>query len=176
MQALILEFRDRKRTSSVGILTLLAAVLGMVALAAQYERISADTAQAQAKVRALGVVARKNRTAAPSAADAERRAVQVKHASEVLLQLSTPWNQLFSSVEDISAPEVAVLGIASDSDKRRVKISAEARNLNAMVVFLRKLETRPTLADVFLQSHQIQLQDPQRPVRFVVTAAWRPNR
>ena len=176
MQALILEFRDRKRTSGTGILVLVAAVLGMVALTVQYERITAETVQVQAKVRALGADARKKRAVTVSKADDQKRAAQVKHASEVLLQLSTPWNQLFSSVEAISAPEVAVLGITSDAGKRRVKISAEARNLHAMVDFLRKLETQPTLADVFLQSHQVQLQDPQRPVRFVVTATWTPNR
>jgi hypothetical protein len=176
VQALILEFRDRKRTSGAGVLILLAAALGMTALGVLYERIAAETAHVQAEVRALGAVARKHRAVTLSATDVQQRAVQVKHAREVLLQLGTPWNQLFSSVEGIGAPDVAVLEIASDADKRRVKISAEARNLDAMVDFLRKLARRPTLADVFLQSHQVQLRDPQHPVRFVVTAAWMPDK
>jgi hypothetical protein len=39
--------------------------------------------------------------------------------------------------------------------------------------YLRFLAARPALADVYLQSHDLQKQDPQRPVRFVLSAEWR---
>jgi Tfp pilus assembly protein PilN len=67
---------------------------------------------------------------------------------------------------------VALLQIESDVDKQHVKISAEARTLGAMLDYLRDLEGRSILSDVYLQSHQIQQQDPERPVRFVLTATW----
>ncbi len=105
-------------------------------------------------------------------ATSQKVALEVKHAREILLQLSMPWNELFASVESVEAPNVALLGIESDIDKQRVKISAEAKNLGAMLDYLRALEGRPTFADVYLQSHQIQQQDPQHPVRFVLTATW----
>jgi hypothetical protein len=38
--------------------------------------------------------------------------------------------------------------------------------------YLRFLGAQPKLANVYLQSHQLQQQDPQHPVRFVLGAAW----
>jgi Fimbrial assembly protein (PilN) len=71
---------------------------------------------------------------------------------------------------------VALLSIESDTDKGRMKISGEAKDLQAMLDYLRFLGTQPTLAEVYLQSHQVQQQDPQRPVRFVLSADWTARR
>jgi hypothetical protein len=84
-----------------------------------------------------------------------------------------PWSELFASAESAAMPDVALLSIESDTDKRRVKISGEAKHLEAVLEYLRFLAARPALADVYLQSHNVQKQDPQRPVRFTVNAQWR---
>jgi hypothetical protein len=171
MRALTLDYRRQPRASWVGIALLIASASGAVVLGSQYARIVEQAAQAEADIREHGAATRK-KVAAPAAGDVQKVALEVKHAREILLQLGMPWNDLFASVERGEAPNVALLRVESDIDKQRLKISAEAKDIGAMVDYLRDLEGRPTFADVYLQSHQFQQQDPQHPVRFVITATW----
>jgi hypothetical protein len=173
MRALSLDFRRQSRPGWIGRAMLIAGAAGAAVLAGQYIQMVDEVAQAEAGIRERGVATRKKPVLSIDAGDTQKVALEVKRAREILLQLSMPWNELFASVESVDAPDVALLSIESDIDKQRVKISAEAKNLGAMLDYLRALEGRPTFADVFLQSHQIQQQDPQRPVRFVLTAMWR---
>jgi hypothetical protein len=41
-----------------------------------------------------------------------------------------------------------------------------------MLDYVKRLEEQPALDAVFLQSHNLQTSDPQKPVRFVITANW----
>lgn len=172
MRALTLDYRRQTRARWVGVALLIVSLAGAGVLASQYRQIVDEAAQAETGIREHGVATRKKVVVPSAAGDVQKVALEVKHARKLLLQLSMPWNELFASVEAVDAPNVALLGIESDLDKQRVKISAEARNLGAMLDYLRDLEGRPTFADVYLQSHQVQLQDAQHPVRFVLTATW----
>jgi hypothetical protein len=53
-----------------------------------------------------------------------------------------------------------------------VKINGEAKNFEAMLQYITQLEKREEFGPVYLQSHQIQQQDPDRPVRFSLLATW----
>lgn len=172
MRALTLDYRPQTRASWVGIALLVAGVASAGVIGSEYQQVADEVAKAETGIREHGVATRKKVVVPAAAGDLQKVALEVKHAREILLQLSMPWNKLFASVEAVDAPNVALLGIESDIDKQRVKISAEAKNLGAMLDYLRDLEGRLTFADVYLQSHQIQQQDPQHPVRFVLTATW----
>jgi hypothetical protein len=173
MRALSLDFRRQSRPGWIGRAMLIAGAVGAVVLAGQYIQMVDEVAQAEVGIRERGVATRKKPVFSSAAGDTQKVALEVTRAREILFQLSMPWNELFASVEAVDAKDVALLSIESDIDKQRVKISAEAKDLDAMLDYLRALEGRPIFADVFLQSHQIQQQDPQRPVRFLLTATWR---
>ena len=175
-RALTLDYRRQPRAGWVGIALLMVGVAGAGVLGAQYSEIVHAKAQAENGIREHGVATRKKPVVAGAAGEVEKTAVEAKRAREILLQLGMPWNDLFTSVEGVQAPDVALLHIESDVDKQHVKISAEARNLGAMLNYLRDLEGRSIFSDVYLQSHQIQQQDPQHPVRFVLTATWMARR
>lgn len=172
MRALNLDYRRQPRRGGLGIALLIAGVAGAVVLGNLYAEIADEAAQAETSIREHSAAARKKVIVSGAPGDVQKTALEVKHAREILSQLGMPWNDLFTSVEGVEAPDVALLRIESDVDKQRVKISAEAKDLGAMLGYLRNLERRPNFLDVYLQSHQIQQQDPQRPVRFVLTATW----
>jgi hypothetical protein len=171
-RALTLDYRQRSRAGWVGIALLMFGVAGAGVIGAQYSEMVHAASQAENGIREHGAAARRKPVVSNSPADVEKTAGEVKRAREIMLQLDMPWNDLFTSVEGVQAPDVALLHIESDVEKQHVKISAEAKNLGAMLDYLRDMESRSTFADVYLQSHQIQQQDPQHPVRFVLTATW----
>jgi hypothetical protein len=173
MRALDLDFRrDGSKAKWPGGLLLAASLAAGLFLFNEYRQIEAEAGAAEASLRAAGPAARKKPAPPRAGADLQKTALEVKRASEILARLKLPWNELFVSVESANVPDVALLGVESDTEKRRVKISAEAKDLQAMLDYLRFLHTQPTLTEIYLQSHQYQQQDPQHPVRFVLSADW----
>jgi len=173
MAMLTLDFRrDHAPTPWAGGLLLAAGIVAGVLLWNHYQRLVAETTEAEASVRASGIATRRTKTPALPAAEVQKAVLEVRRASEILARLKLPWNELFGSVESAQSPDVALLAIESDTEKRRVKISAEAKDPQAMLDYLRFLQAQPTLSDIYLQSHQYQQQDPQHPVRFMLGANW----
>lgn len=97
---------------------------------------------------------------------------EMRRARDVLRSLSLPWAALFTAVESATDKEVALLGIEPEPERRQVRIIGEAKTYLAVLEYVRRLEDSAPLAGVHLQSHQVQAQDPERPVRFVLGAAW----
>jgi hypothetical protein len=169
-----LDFRREHRASAwPGVIVLAASIAGAAVLGLQYHRLGAAMSEAEARVRSATLAAHKQPPApARAAGDMQAVTMEIKHATEIAMQLRLPWNTLFQSIESSPVPDVALLSIESDTDKHKVKISAEGKNADAMLAYLSFLEGLPTLRAVFLESHSVQQQDPQRPIRFVVAADW----
>jgi len=174
MRALSLDLRRDARSSNwFGVALLLAAVATAVASGSQYLRQADQLVAEKANLRDATAATRKKTGAAAAVGDPQALATELKHANAILLQLTLPWGELFASAEAVGTPDVALLSIESETDKRRVKISGEAKNLESILDYLRYLKSQPALADVYLQSHELQKQDAQQPVRFVVSAEWK---
>lgn len=91
-------------------------------------------------------------------------------------ELATPWGRLLAELESAageSRQSVAVLEIEPDREGRQVRIVAESRSLAAAVAFAERLQQSEVLQYPLLDSHEVQVKDPYRPVRFQVTASWR---
>lgn len=103
----------------------------------------------------------------------EDLALEVKNANKALLQLSLPWERLFQAVESAGSKEVALLALEPDTEKQMVKIRGEAKNIPELLDYIKRLEERDVFGTVYLQSHQVQQQDTDKPVRFALLAFWR---
>jgi Tfp pilus assembly protein PilN len=101
----------------------------------------------------------------------ERLEEEMKSAEAVVRQLSVPWGSLVQAIEQAATRDVAVLQLQPDAESRSVRLTAEARNAEAMFDYLRRLAAANGIADAHLVSHQIQREDPQHPVQFTVQAA-----
>jgi hypothetical protein len=148
---------------------LLAVALAIAALLANGLR-NAQTELAALEYRAAGLRAGEARAAAdPQAARALREELQ--HARAVAQQLALPWGRLFQAVEGAANRQVALIALQPESAQGMVRITAEARDLAEALEFVRRLSETRQLRGVHLASHQIQTEDAQRPVRFVVLAS-----
>lgn len=157
-----------------GLLLLVVALATLIATGVHYRNLSTQAALLES--RADGIQRATQRP--PPGGRAGKRmaldlALEVKRANEVLRQLSVPWGGLFQTVESIDGKDVTLLALEPDMEKRLVKISGEAKNIAAMLDYIKQLENRNVFGIVYLQSHHTQLQDPEKPVRFVLQAIWR---
>jgi Tfp pilus assembly protein PilN len=98
----------------------------------------------------------------------KQRAEEVHRARLVTQQLTLPWGVLFEAVEQSATGRVALLSLRPETSQNLVRITAETRDFADAVEFVRRLEATRRLRSVHLASHQVQEQDPQRPIRFVV--------
>lgn len=93
--------------------------------------------------------------------------------ARVALRLQAPWARLFTSVESAGNGQVALLGLEPDLDSLEIRIQAEAKDLQALLGYVRRLGETSALASARLESHQVHLQDPYRPVQGTIVAHWR---
>ena len=98
---------------------------------------------------------------------------QIRRANMVLRQLTLPWDKLFDSMEAVGRKDVALLALAPDAERHVVKIGIEAKNAQSGLDYVRSLEEQPIFQEVLVHSHQIQIQDPEKPIRFTLEATWK---
>jgi Tfp pilus assembly protein PilN len=97
---------------------------------------------------------------------------EVQRAKGVIQQLTLPWDRMFAAIESSDDRGIALLAIQPDAEKRRITIGGEAKNLLVMLDYVRRLEHSGALARVYVTNHEVQQQDPQKPVRFMLEASW----
>jgi hypothetical protein len=101
----------------------------------------------------------------------ERLDEQAKNAEAVVRQLTLPWGSLFGAIEQAATRDVAILQLQPDAERGVLRLTAEARNRDAMFDYLKRLGTARELANVVLVSHQVQRDEPQQPIQFSVQAS-----
>jgi hypothetical protein len=168
MRKLALDFQRAPRPSLGGWLLLaagLAVFAGLLYAQWQQSRERQDLAERSARVQAQGHGA--NLAGADSADDPALVA-----ARQLLERSRLPWGALFSALESVNTGDIALLAVTPDVARRQVKIHAEARNLDAMLLFHRQLQQQAALGQVALLDHTVAKDAAETPVRFHVLANW----
>jgi len=96
-------------------------------------------------------------------------------AEKTVRELGTPWSQLLAELETASGDssgDIAVLAVEPDHAKHRVRVTAEARNLDLALAYVQRLRKAPVLRYPMLDSHELRTEDKNHPVRFQVSADW----
>ncbi|OGA23612.1 MAG: hypothetical protein A3H34_01195 [Betaproteobacteria bacterium RIFCSPLOWO2_02_FULL_67_19] len=137
-------------------------------LVVRYRAVQLDLERAET---ATGLLSAGRR--APQAIPKERLDEQVKNAEAVVRQLSLPWALLVYALEQAATRDVAILQLQPDAQQRLLRITAEARDKEAMLEYLRRLMAAKAFFNVHLVNHQVQIQDPQRPIQFSVQTSFR---
>lgn len=168
-RAIELDFaRRRARLTRRGLILLIAGIAAAVVVFVDYRGVSAQSAGLEWRLAALQGGDR------PAKTDkAGLRAEQ--DAAAAIDDLTTPWSSLLRELELASADSngtVAVLGIEPDRDKHEVRVLAEARTLPIALAYVERLQKSRALSYPMLESHEVQLKDPQHPVRFEIKAGW----
>lgn len=175
MHLLDLDFQRRRRASAGGWAILVLGLLcaGLAVVAAQ--RVAEETSIHEASVHRIERTLPGAGRAPLSAAESKAQEAVLADMRRVVAQLNLPWNRLFTTLETVAIGDIALLTLTPDARKQQLRISAEARNLSAMLEFHRRLEGDTSMRDVALVNHEIGEQVPERPVRFSLIATWMAN-
>ena len=106
------------------------------------------------------------------AADEKARIANLAEMRRITAQMNLPWDGLFAMLEAQPRQDIALLALAPDARKGKLRIAAEARDLPAMLAFHRELEASDALSDVSLLNHELVSDQAERPVRFNLLATW----
>ena len=173
MRRLELDFQPRRTALSAWLL--LAAgvglLVGTLVLAQGFgQQQAALDQQLEAFERQLGK--RPEHVASLTPAQSREQAEKLAQMRSVSQQLQRPWERLFDMLEALPQDDVALLTLTPDARKGQVRISAEARDLEAMLTFHKRLEASGELRDVSLLNHEIMAKQAEHPVQFNLSATW----
>lgn len=148
---------------------LAAAAMGLAAAYQGLERrqreIDLLRAQSQLRTQARAPAAAAVRAPVPEA--------QAAAVNAAVLQLNLPWRALHDAVQAGTPANIALLALEPDARKNTVRITAEARSSDDMIAYVEQLQKVDWFTSVLLSRHEINEQDPNRPIRFQLDAQWR---
>jgi Tfp pilus assembly protein PilN len=114
------------------------------------------------------------RASAPAVARAPVPAAQAAAVNAAVLQLNLPWRALHDAVQAGTPANIALLALEPDARKSLLRITAEAKTSDDMIAYVEQLKQSEWFSGVLLSRHEINEQDPNRPIRFQLDAQWRP--
>lgn len=146
------------------LLCLAAAALGWQMLARQR---AFDAQLAALRVRANAPVAAPVQAQGPAISPTQAAAVNA-----AVLQLNLPWRALHDAIGAATPPSIALLALEPDAHKRTMRITAEAKTSDDMIAYVEQLKQQELFDAVALTRHEINDQDPNKPIRFQLDAQW----
>lgn len=170
MKRIDLDFAARPGPSA-GWILLGVALVALLDTGASYRHLEAQIAEAEQRA-----VAPRARAGGHGAETGEAAAAALRDAEKVARTLMLPWDSLFRSVEETTDDGVALLALQPDPQKRELNITGEAKDYDAILAFVTRLDKRGSLRDVHLVRHELREDDPQRPLYFSIIAEWEPEK
>ena len=146
------------------LLCLAAAVLGWQLLASRH---TFNAQLAAVRVRANAPAAAPVQAAGPAISASQAAAV-----NGAVLQLNLPWRALHDAIGAATPRSIALLALEPDARKRTMRITAEAKTSDDMIAYVEQLKQQELFAAVVLTRHEINDQDPNKPIRFQLDAQW----
>lgn len=153
------------------------AALVAIAAALYVAKIRSDTRELNAELNAMQWTER--RAVARPSGTASITAEQARSVNDAVRRLNLEWDKIFAALKGADsaigngAGRVSLLTLEPDPVTGVVKLSAEARSLNAMLGYQKQLESQSDVESAVVTKHEVQLDNAQAPVRFVIEARMR---
>jgi len=165
---------------------LFGAVLGLIAVLALLRAVHVDRQQLQealSRAASTPAPAEKARAALANKETQLQDVAQVKAMNQAVLALNRPWAAVWDALERVSgAPgvQVAILEMRPDTNTSApdsgvppgMRLLAESKDSAHMLGFMRQLRAEPFFVSAVLNSHTVNAQDPNKPLRFEVQLQW----
>jgi Tfp pilus assembly protein PilN len=105
----------------------------------------------------------------------KRTAISEAQAAAInaaIAQLNLPWREVFDAIESATPKTIALLALQPDAKRNLVKGVAEAKTSDDMIGYIALLKKQEFFTAVLLTKHEVNEQDPNKPLRFQFEAQW----
>lgn len=153
-----------------GWLLLIVALFGCASLLVQASSISRQLTVIEQEVYRLNSQEERRRLLAQAegqGSDASRQGQGVRQISP----LNIRWTSLLTALEKTVDDSVTLLSL--EPGLQDISIAGEARDMSALLDYIKRLQATPVFVDVYLSKHEIIQTNPYRPVQFLLQATWR---
>lgn len=174
MRPLSLDYRrDTTASKKIGLSVLSVGIAVAVAVGFEFKTVDSELASAEERTGHLEMIVQRQSGVPRQSKPTPELQQEARQANEVLLQLALPWEGLFKTLEASNNDRIALLAIQPDVRKHAVKLNGEAKDFSALVDYLKLLQQDKAFSDIALLNHEINTRDPEKPVRFALSATWR---
>jgi len=97
---------------------------------------------------------------------------QATAVNAAIAQLNLPWRDVFDAMEGATPKTIALLTLEPDAKRNLVRGMAEAKTSDDMIAYIEQLKKQDFFTSVLLTKHEINEQDPNKPLRFQFEAQW----
>ena len=165
MRRLLLDYqRPEPGRRRAGALLLAAGLIATAVLLADYFTVMAELDDLQHRVARLKRDVERQRLA-------EAAGSPLSGAQAATAHSAASWEALFASLEAAGDDSVTLLGLEPGATE--IRITAEAKNLDASLDYLKRLQAATAIANTRLTQSQVVMEHPRRPVRFTLVTEWR---
>lgn len=178
MKQLHLDFASptwRKRLLDINALTWLLLALGSAWLGWgcwQHWHLQQDLLQQQARMQELQKKLNARGNNKPVQLQTTVTEAKAKSVNNAIARLNLPWHDLMDALEAATPNSIALLTLDPDPKTHLLRVTAEAKNSRDMTTYLKNLKVAGFFDSVLLTRHEINEQDPNRPLRFQFEARW----
>ena len=95
-------------------------------------------------------------------------AEQVRSVNQAIRRLNYPWNDVFAALGTAATPNVALLELVPEFASGVIRITAEARSMDAALSYPKRVAGYEAIRSAVLVKHELQAAG--KAVRFVVEA------
>jgi len=172
---LVIDFAARRWTGwlrdPVALLLVIATLVtaALWAMAASNQR--AELADAERQLRAEARARERTSETARSLRATRLTPARARAVNDAIRRLNLPWEAILGALNDAAMPQVALLSLDPDPTSGVVRLTAEARTVDAMLTFHRRVQGQPALAGAALAKHELRRGEAGQ-VRFVLEARW----
>lgn len=97
---------------------------------------------------------------------------EIGQANGILDQINLPWDVLFDAIEHASTKDIALLSLQPNVANRVLRINGEAKDMAKLLDFVEALEQEEIFQNVHLINYKIKQDNPNKPIIFLLSAAW----
>jgi hypothetical protein len=98
---------------------------------------------------------------------------EIDAAAKAVERLAIPWGELYGNLESTVDETISLLAVLPNAEKGEVRLNGEAKDFAALRAYLKRLSETGAFSDVRLLRQEESQKDPQRPIVFSISAAWR---
>ena len=160
-----IDFDFHARPSRPGKLGISLALAGAAALAWAWTNLqAAHTTEAGLAAQIVALEQARPRPAAKPVSRAGDAAQTTR--ARIAAQLAYSWQPAFDALAATRSGKIALVSLDAVQAKAQLKLVAEARQLADAIEFIEALQQQPGIRRAALIQHEVQADDPQKPVRF----------